>query len=162
PVGAAEPLAADLAGRAPPVTVSNDLAPVPAEDAISGSRSEEPGPTLYPPGVPDAPDDYALDGAQGAVGSPSPVYLPDDAAGWTAAAAAVSTGRVGASADRTEPVDRADTTAATTDESRLAARLRLLADEVEARAIAAQGYTAGMRDSEALVTLLGALLRAER
>ena len=149
PAASTDADAAEPTGYAPPVTMTDDRAP--ADAATPRARAGGAGPTSYPPAVPDAPDDYALDGTQRSVGIPSPVYLPDGPAGWDASTADAR----GSMNDPAKP-------AATADEARLAARLRLLADEIEARSIAAPGYTAGMRDSEALVTVLGALLRAER
>ena len=152
------------------VTAGNDLAPPVAPAGPNGTVGGDAPPVSYPPALPDGVDDYALDGAPADLGAPSPVYRPDRAADWAEAAGAVvdPDERAGGGAASTEPitVDRVEAATAGSTASvphgALAARLRRLADELDARSLAVPTVTPEMRDTEALVALLGALLRGGR
>jgi hypothetical protein len=141
-----------------PVTLSNDVVPASDDDATLGSISAAPSATAYPPGVPDTLDAYALDGAPSSLGAPSAVYSPDTAGAWTDSAGGVS-GECGMPISL-EPRD--DRMVEPDGASALADRLRDLADEVQGRGLTVGAFDPAMRDSEALVALLGALLRTGR
>lgn len=160
--GAGDPPPGDLGAADLPRTAAfgNDIAPALEDDATLGARSLELPATAYPPAVPDAVDAYALDGSVADATAASAVYTPDRAHDWV-----VSAGGVAPEEGMPVPAAevRADTGGPTTPQvGGLAARLRALADEVQTRQIVLPAVEPEMRDSEAIVALLAALLRTGR
>jgi hypothetical protein len=157
---APEPGAVSVDDLPHPVAFGNDVVPAADDDPTLGSLSAEPLATVYPPAVPDALDAYALDGNVADANPPSAVYTPDRAHEWTVSAGGVA-GEQGmpvpppsARSDVVEPSQPAS--------GGMSARLRSLAAEVENRALELPAIPPEMRDSEALVVLLAAVLRRGR
>jgi hypothetical protein len=144
-----------------PATLTNEVAPAPGDDATLGSIADEPSAAIYPPAVPDRADAYAPDAPLDQRAAPSAVYEPDSAAAWGEQSSrggriAARDGVVGAI--NPERADEALAEAA----ALAAARLRSLADELEAGTLAAGAVEPSARDSEVLVALLVGLLRTRR
>lgn len=133
----------------------------------SGDRTTPHDLTLvYEPAQPESVDAHALDATLNQVAVASAIYQAADAGDW-AASAPVSDdvtsdlGAAGAPAAVTiglaERPERGDNPGQV-----LGDVLRMLADDVSAGRVAVPSYTAGMSVSEALVAVLGALLKAGR
>jgi hypothetical protein len=153
-----------------PVAVENELAGASPDLSTLGETGLGVQQTAYPPAVPDSLDSYALDGIPQELGAPSAVYMQDAPGEWDASAA----GRAAEAAPVDRPPDRpyggertpyAEAAAGelpAASGALLAAQLERIASDLRGGALSYAGDVTGIRDSEALVVVLGLLLRAGR